>query len=302
MPAPVISSGLVSPPPETDEAALKGAMDDYFSFAPIASSVTREEDEERGADDEKQTQTAQPANAARSGVHAQPLESIDSSGSSANGVVGQARREAIMGDSPDNKWCVWLMLALGAIAHWSGDRSRILLPREQVILSGPVMSRHGLFNKKRYLILTDYPRLLVVREAKTRIKIKHEILIGVEAGPKSPSAGPAGHHHHHHTHGVDAHKGDQKGKHKDHDVQALQVLNAVVEDGQKAFKVITVSVFRMFSRVLWWATDTACCSEPSDAETRRYLWVDIQLGLDSASAPITPERRHPLQCRAATHL
>lgn len=216
-------------------------MDDYFSFAPIASSATREEEEEH-TQGEGQTQTAaQPANAARSGVHAQPLESIDSSGSSVNGVVGQARREAIIGDTPDNKWCVLSLptpnLGTSLMAY---DRSRILLPREQVVLSGPVISRHGIFNKKRYLILTDYPRLLVVREAKTRIKIKHEILIGVEAGPRSPSGGATSHHHHHTS---EAHKGDSKGKHKDNDVQALQVLNAVIEDGQKAFKVVTVGSF-----------------------------------------------------------
>jgi hypothetical protein len=53
-----------------------------------------------------------------------------------------------------------------------------LLPSELATLSSMVTDRSGIFSKKRLLILTDYPRLLLARESKTRLKVKHEIFVG----------------------------------------------------------------------------------------------------------------------------
>lgn len=64
-------------------------------------------------------------------------------------------------------------------------RSNLLHPNETILLSSPVIDRSSfhLFSKKRTLILTDYPRLICIKETSSRVTIKCEIMLGYPQGP-----------------------------------------------------------------------------------------------------------------------
>lgn len=49
-------------------------------------------------------------------------------------------------------------------------RTKFLYKNENIFYSGSVLKRKGLFSKKRYLILTDKPRLLYIDENKMKEK------------------------------------------------------------------------------------------------------------------------------------
>lgn len=116
-------------------------------------------------------------------------------------------------------------------------RAQVLLPREQITLSGAIMSRSTIFSKRRFLILTDYPRLLVCRVHKARVKIKHEILFGIDTPqPEYAPAGGAAY--------ATGHVRNKSKNLKDEEGTTLQTFVTVVEDNLKVFRVATVSCLR----------------------------------------------------------
>lgn len=121
-------------------------------------------------------------------------------------------------------------------------RARVLLPREQILLSGAIMSRSTIFNKRRFLILTDYPRLLVCRVHKASVRVKHEILFGTDtplsAAWPTTFAANAGEFYR------------TRAKQKEDDGPALQTFVTVVEDGPRFFRLATVLLFT-FLRLLF---------------------------------------------------
>jgi hypothetical protein len=92
-------------------------------------------------------------------------------------------------------------------------------------MSSMINDRSGLFSKKRVLILTDFPRLLLAREHKTRLQIKHEILFGKQ---RPPSLEPT--------------SNEQKKS-------VLETLLEVRTEGSKGFRVFTVRFVPAFLRL-----------------------------------------------------
>lgn len=91
-------------------------------------------------------------------------------------------------------WVSWLLRSESAlISHLLVIRVEMFLPNELMIYSGPVVQRRGLFHKKRTLIVTDYPRLLCVKEDKSNVRVKHEILF--RPLPGDPPPPPQTSHH-----------------------------------------------------------------------------------------------------------
>lgn len=100
----------------------------------------------------------------------------------------------------------------------------MFLPNELLIYSGPVITKRGLFHKKRTLIVTDYPRLLCVKEDKSTVRVKHEILF--RPLPGDPPAAP---HSTHHRLGT--------GRKEDN----FPIFRSVTTENPKTFWVHTVS-------------------------------------------------------------
>ncbi len=75
------------------------------------------------------------------------------------------------------------------VSNWGA----LLLPRESLLLSAPIIQKKTgtMFNKKRQLVLTSFPRLLCVKEGPATLKVKSEILLQtepVEASAESTTA------------------------------------------------------------------------------------------------------------------
>ncbi|ORY76542.1 hypothetical protein BCR35DRAFT_305789 [Leucosporidium creatinivorum] len=70
------------------------------------------------------------------------------------------------------------------------SRSGILLPTETIVFASPILVRRGLFTKKRSLILTDYPRLICIKDAPTKVTLKSEVFVGaaLKGGVTKPGA------------------------------------------------------------------------------------------------------------------
>lgn len=70
------------------------------------------------------------------------------------------------------------------------NRTGILLPTETIVFASPVLVRRGLFTKKRSLILTDYPRLICIKDAPTKVTLKSEVFVGaaLKGGVTKPGA------------------------------------------------------------------------------------------------------------------
>lgn len=86
---PQIESGLVPAPPPQDEEMLRGVMDDYFSFAPLAPTSTRS------------TRISLEARQSRR----RAAESVDSSGSSLAEAVSTTPTSLKQYDTSDEaKW------------------------------------------------------------------------------------------------------------------------------------------------------------------------------------------------------
>lgn len=56
-------------------------------------------------------------------------------------------------------------------------RSGILRPDELIICASPILDRTSFISKKRTLILTDYPRLICIKETDTKVTLKSEVII-----------------------------------------------------------------------------------------------------------------------------
>lgn len=71
----------------------------------------------------------------------------------------------------------------------------MFLPNELLIYSSSIVEKRGLFSRKRTLVVTDYPRVLCVKEDKSSVRVKHEILFRpLPDLPPVPTAGGGGHH------------------------------------------------------------------------------------------------------------
>jgi hypothetical protein len=58
-------------------------------------------------------------------------------------------------------------------------RSSVLGLTERAVYTSPVLDRSSLlFAKKRHLVLTDQGRLLCIKEAKNKVKVKMEMRLG----------------------------------------------------------------------------------------------------------------------------
>ena len=67
-------------------------------------------------------------------------------------------------------------------------RTGILLPSESIILASPILDRTAFLSKKRTLILTDFPRLICIKETLTKVTLKSEVFIATTAkGPSTQS-------------------------------------------------------------------------------------------------------------------
>lgn len=91
-----------------------------------------------------------------------------SGGSSWTGVVEVPKSE------PITKWFVPPRCRTLLMHH---RRTGVLLPTETIILASPILDRTAFFPKKRTLILTDYPRLICIKEALAKVTLKSEVLI-----------------------------------------------------------------------------------------------------------------------------
>ncbi|PWY99127.1 Pkinase-domain-containing protein [Testicularia cyperi] len=74
--------------------------------------------------------------------------------------------------------------------------SALLLPKEVMLYTLPVQQRTGtgkMFTKRRQLVLTDFPRLLCVKETAAALKVKSEVILtfGSSNRRTGPSAGAA---------------------------------------------------------------------------------------------------------------
>lgn len=67
-------------------------------------------------------------------------------------------------------------------------RTGVLLPRELILFASPVLDRGGFLNKQRTLILTDYPRLICIKETPTKVTLKSEVFLGVKPSSKAGAA------------------------------------------------------------------------------------------------------------------
>ena len=61
------------------------------------------------------------------------------------------------------------------------NRTGILLPSESIILASPILDRTAFLSKKRTLILTDFPRLICIKETLTKVTLKSEVFIATAA-------------------------------------------------------------------------------------------------------------------------
>ncbi|KDN43097.1 hypothetical protein K437DRAFT_237393 [Tilletiaria anomala UBC 951] len=107
-------------------------------------------------------------------------------------------------------------------SNWSA----LLLPRESLLLSAPVIQRKAgagqIFSKRRQLVLTSFPRLLCVKESAAALKVKSEIIL---CPPTSNAEGP----------GITVPQADSQRKHS-----ATQNTVTLVEaKGQRAFAIHT---------------------------------------------------------------
>lgn len=66
-------------------------------------------------------------------------------------------------------------------------RTGILLPRETILFASPVLDRGGFLSKKRTLILTDYPRLICIKETVHRVTLKSETFIANPGSSAKPT-------------------------------------------------------------------------------------------------------------------
>ena len=71
------------------------------------------------------------------------------------------------------------------VAEDLDDRTGILFPSESIILASPILDRTAFLSKKRTLILTDFPRLICIKETLTKVTLKAEVFIASTA--KGPS-------------------------------------------------------------------------------------------------------------------
>lgn len=66
-------------------------------------------------------------------------------------------------------------------------RTGILLPSETILFASPVLDRGGFLSKKRTLILTDYPRLICIKETVHRVTLKSETFLSTASGSGKPT-------------------------------------------------------------------------------------------------------------------
>lgn len=70
----------------------------------------------------------------------------------------------------------------GLRANQVEGRDNILMPSEIITFASQVTVRRNLLPRKRTLILTDYPRLLCVRESGHKVTMKSEVFLGRPQG------------------------------------------------------------------------------------------------------------------------
>lgn len=73
-----------------------------------------------------------------------------------------------------------------ARTKWTG----VLSPTEMITFASPVLVKKGLIKKKRALILTDYPRLICIKDSPTKVSLKSEVFLGqaLKGGVTKPGA------------------------------------------------------------------------------------------------------------------
>lgn len=97
-----------------------------------------------------------------------------------------------------------------------------LLPQETVLYTSAVLDKTTLIKKKRQLLLTDYPRLLCLQDAKSKVRTKVEIVLGTKA---EPTDGP------------------------NNNDSSIETLQKVTEESPKQFKVQTVGLPKVFTQM-----------------------------------------------------
>ena len=65
------------------------------------------------------------------------------------------------------------------------------MDREMIVYSSPITDRTSLFKKSRHLFLTDYSRLLCIKEHRTSVKVKHQISVGAHRAEQASGKGKA---------------------------------------------------------------------------------------------------------------
>jgi hypothetical protein len=98
---------------------------------------------------------------------------------------------------PATKWCVPLSLFFISVSilltssfYRSDYRTGVLLPSETILFASPVLVKRGFLTKKRNLILTDYPRLICIKETPLKVTLKSEVFVGaaLRGGVTKPGA------------------------------------------------------------------------------------------------------------------
>ncbi|KAI5481862.1 hypothetical protein MNV49_000139 [Pseudohyphozyma bogoriensis] len=64
------------------------------------------------------------------------------------------------------------------VTKWTG----VFLPQETIVLTSSILDRTGFLTKKRTLILTDWPRLVCIKESLDKVSIKSEVGFGQGGG------------------------------------------------------------------------------------------------------------------------
>lgn len=104
------------------------------------------------------------------------------------------------------------------------------MPSETILCASPILDRTGFISKKRTLILTDYPRLICIKELPNKVTLKSEVFLGTSASGKS-SNGTS-------NSGITATGGNGNGNGNN---SRLIFIKAEME-GEKCFMVKTVSI------------------------------------------------------------
>ena len=191
-PAPELKVGIYQRPPapapqpspfdETDDDGLVSDFQSASITSPVHSTA-----EDADASDVSADPASRPASPSRMParphlLHRESQQSIYSSSSSADGPNDSSA------DSPPSRLRRRLSQGVPSMPRQFSNWGALLLPTENLLLATPILQRKTvssqMFNKRRQLVLTSFPRLLCVKESSTALKVKSEIILRPTSTPQ----------------------------------------------------------------------------------------------------------------------